>query len=69
MQNNQDKEALILEIQAILNALDVKKGGLETDFDISMMQELDSATLMQIRESLLSKQNKIDQEWLFSLVD
>lgn len=64
-----EREALIKEIEDLLNRMDSKH---QSVLASEVVSELDFQSLISIRENLLKKSGeeiRENQEWLFSLVD
>ncbi len=64
-----EREALIKEIEDLLNRMDSKH---QSVLASEVVSELDLQSLISIRENLLKKSGeeiRENQEWLFSLVD
>ena len=63
------KEALIKEIESILNLIPAKS---QTTLSLDVMNSLECSDLESIRDSLLQKHNAIiaeNKEWLLGLAD
>ena len=63
------KEALIKEIESILNLIPAKS---QTTLSLAVMSSLECCDLESIRDSLLQKHNAIiaeNKEWLLGLAD